>query len=142
MKGKVMLTKEELDGIAAMSQEERLRLLALIKEARALFGAKGMGMSASAVKAMTDVVDDKQMRDIVSDLKGGRAEPGFLPPTGKPEERRLGPVKALPLEGRRDIRWIDQMCDVQDAIDKAERAKGFGLAGLGGPKVMTKDSES
>jgi hypothetical protein len=138
MKGKVMLTKDELDGIAAMSQEERVRLLALIREARALFGG-GMGMSAGAVKAMTDVVDDQQMRQIVAEHRHGRSEPGGLTDAPGPKERRSVPQKEVPLEARRDIRWIDQMCDVQDAIDKAERAKGLGAAFGGGPRVLTKD---
>lgn len=135
-----MLTKEELDGIAAMSQEERLRLLALIKEARALFGAQGMGMSASAVKAMTDVVDDKQMHQIVQEHRSGRAEPGWVKPGEKVQvPRGSGWAKPVDLGSPSSIRYIDQMCDVQDAIDKAERAKGLGAAFGGGPRVLTKD---
>ena len=31
------------------------------------------------------------------------------------------------------------MCEAQDEMDRAERMKGFGLAGLGGPRVLTKE---
>ena len=138
------LTQQELDNLAAMPREELERWLVLIREALTLYGNKGgMGMSESAVKAMTDVVDDKQMQAIVAEQKAGRSEPGWLkpPPPKKPEEQRSGPVNPPPLEGRSDIKWVDQMCDVQDALDRAERVKGFGLAGLGGPRVVTKEDK-
>jgi hypothetical protein len=114
------LTQDELNGIARMSQEERLRLLGLIKEARALFGGGGMRMSAGAVKAMTDVVDDKMMRDIVKDLRTV-PEPGFLPPTkSAPVERGTGWTKPMEHGSPSGLRYIDQAMDMQDQLDKIE----------------------
>jgi hypothetical protein len=134
-----MLSDQEKQGLAAMSHEQLAKLLALIREAKAMFGS-GV-MPQSAIKAMTDVVDDKLAREIVADLKGGRAEPGFLPPDGSPpKERGSGWQKPVPLSNPPGVA-IDQLMDAQDAIDRAERMRGFGLAGLGGPRVMTKDDK-
>jgi hypothetical protein len=133
-----MLSDQEKQGLAAMSQEQLAKLLALIREAKAMFGS-GV-MPQSAIKAMTDVVDDKLAREIVADLKGGRAEPGFLPPDGSPpKERGSGWQKPVPLSNPPGVAICDQLMDAQDAIDRAERMRGFGLAGLGGPRVRTKE---
>jgi hypothetical protein len=135
-----MLSDQEKQGLAAMSHEQLAKLLALIREAKAMFGS-GV-MPQSAIKAMTDVVDDKLAREIVADLKGGRAEPGFLPPDGSPpKERGSGWQKPVPLSNPPGVAICDQLMDAQDAIDRAERMRGFGLAGLGGPRVMTKDDK-
>jgi hypothetical protein len=141
-----MLTENQIQRVARlvrlapyMTVEQREGLLKLVRELQAA-DAAGV-MPQSAIQDLVNAVGDAQVRDIVNDLKGGRAQPGWLPPSpARPEERR-GPPKEVPLEGRRDIRWIDQMCDVQDRIDKAERIKGFGSAGLGGPKVLTKEDK-
>jgi hypothetical protein len=133
-----MLSDQEKQGLAAMSHEQLAKLLALIREAKAMFGS-GV-MPQSAIKAMTDVVDDKLAREIVADLKGGRAEPGFLPPDGSPpKERGSGWQKPVPLSNPPGVAICDQLMDAQDAIDRAERMRGFGLAGLGGPRVRTKE---
>jgi hypothetical protein len=136
-----MLSDEEKAGLERMSPEDLGKLLTLIRQVRAEFGHRG-AMPASAVQAMVDAVGDQQVRDIVKDLRS-LPEPGFLPASEvrSPKEQRSAPLKELPLEARRDIRWIDQMVDVQDALDKAERAKGFGSAFGGGPKVLRKDDE-
>jgi hypothetical protein len=101
-------------------------LLALIREAKALHGG-GMTMSASSLKAMTDVVDDKLMQAIVKDLRT-IPEPGFLP-AGKspPPVNGGGWVKPMDHSGPSGLRYIDQAMDVQDALDKRElerRLKG------------------
>ena len=91
-----MLTDAEKAGLAAMSQEQLLSLLALIRKVRAEFGHRG-SMPASAVQAMVDVVDDKQMQQIVQEHRHGRSEPGGLGGPTAPTERRSGPVNPIPL---------------------------------------------
>jgi hypothetical protein len=136
-----MLSDQEKQGLAALSHQQLAKLLALIREAKAMFGS-GV-MPRSAIQAMTDVVDDKLAREIVSDLRSGVGEPGgFLGPEKTvPKERGSGWQKPTEMGSPPGIKYIDQMCDVQDAMDRIERGKGFGLAGLSGPKVMTKDRE-
>jgi hypothetical protein len=118
-----MLSEEEKAGLERLSSEDLVKLQALIREALALYGTKGC-MPQSAIDDLVKAVPTKLVREVVNDLRSGRSEPGWLPasPPKGPEEKR-GPPKALPLEGRRDIRWIDQMVDVQDAIDKRELEK-------------------
>ena len=133
------LSPEEREGLERLSHEDLAKLLGLIREARAMFRVGG-AMPSSAFEDLVKAVPDKLVREVVADLKGGRAEPGWLPPPKPkgPEERR-GPAKEVPLGSPPGLRWIDQMVDVQDARDRAERLKGFGSAGLGGPTVLTKD---
>jgi hypothetical protein len=47
-----MLSDQEKQGLAAMSQEQLVKLLGLIREAKAMFGSRVMPQSA--IKAMTD----------------------------------------------------------------------------------------
>jgi hypothetical protein len=123
----------------AMSHQQLAKLLALIREAKAMFGS-GV-MPRSAIKAMTDVVDDKLAREIVSDLRSGVGEPGgFLGPEKTvAKEKGSGWRNPTPLEPPPGVAICDQLMDTQDAIDRAERMRGFGLAGLGGPRVRTKE---
>jgi hypothetical protein len=105
-----------------MSREQLVQLLALIKEAKTLYGHRdGMSMPPSAVTKMTEVVDDKQMKAIVDCLRGGRAEPGFLP-AGKspPPVSGGGWVKPLDHSSPSGLRYIDRAMDVQDLLDKRE----------------------
>jgi hypothetical protein len=88
MKGKVMLTKEELEKLA-LSSEDLEKLLGLVSQYRAELRAKSMGLPQSAVTAMTEVVGDKLMKDIVSDLRSGTGTPGWLPEPPKPSLEEL-----------------------------------------------------
>lgn len=118
------LTQEEIDTLEKMPREQLVQLLQLIREARSLYGTKdGMSMSASVVKAMTDVVGDKLCADIVKDLRT-LPEPGFLP-SGKsaPIERGSGWVKPMEHGSPSGLRYIDQAMDMQDRLDKIEREK-------------------
>ena len=134
-----MLSDQEKQGLATMSHEQLAKLLALIREAKAMFGS-GV-MPQSAIKAMTDVIDDKLAREIVSDLRSGVGEPGGFVGPEKPraKEKGSGWRNPTPLEPPPGVAICDQLMDVQDKIDRAERIRGFGLAGLGGPRVMGKD---
>jgi hypothetical protein len=100
---------------------------------------EGFRMPASAVQAMVDVVPD--MRAIVEEQRHGRSEPGgFLGPEKTvAKEKGSGWRNPTPLEPPPGVAICDQLMDVQDKIDRAERIRGFGLAGLGGPRVMGKD---
>jgi hypothetical protein len=115
------LTQQELDSLAGMSPEDLVRLLALIREAKALYGHRdGMSMAPSVVKSMTDVVGDELMRDIVSDLRTV-AEPGFLSPGKSPPiPKGSGWVKPLEHSSPSGLRYIDRAMDVQDVLDKRE----------------------
>ena len=113
------LTQQELNSLAGMSKEDLMKLLGLIREARALHGG-GMTMSESTLKAMTDVVDNKLMQAIVSDLRT-IPEPGFLP-SGKspPKERGSGWTKPLEHSSPSGLRYVDQICDAFADLDKRE----------------------
>jgi hypothetical protein len=116
------LTQQEMDSLAGMSREDLMKLLGLLKEARILYGHRdGMSMPPSAVEKMTEVVGSELMKDIVHDLRKGRAEPGFLP-AGKapPPVKGGGWVKPLEHSSPSGLRAINEMMDVQDAIDRRE----------------------
>jgi hypothetical protein len=121
-----MLSDQEKQGLTAMSQEQLAKLLALIREAKAMFGS-GV-MPQSAIRAMTDVVDDKLAREIGSDLRSGVGEPGgFLGPEKTvAKERGSGWQAPSPLESPPGVAICDQMMDVQDALDKRELEKRLG----------------
>ena len=131
-----MLTDQEQQALAGMSREELVKLWILIQQVK----AERLGcMPPSAVQDLVKAVPDKLCQEIVRDLRGGRAEPGWLPPAGSPaKERGTGWQKPTEL-GRSDLKWIDRAMDVQDALDKAERVKGLGAVFGGGPRVLGKD---
>jgi hypothetical protein len=118
-----MLSDQEKQTLAAMSHQQLAKLLALIREAKAMFGS-GV-MPQSAIKAMTDVVDDKLAREIVSDLRSGVGEPGgFLgPEKRRAKEKGSGWQAPSPLESPPGVAICDQMMDVQDALDKRDLEK-------------------
>jgi hypothetical protein len=73
---------------------------------------------------MTDVVDDKLAREIVSDLRSGVGEPGgFLGPETVAKEKGSGWQAPSPLESPPGVAICDQMMDVQDALDKRDLEK-------------------
>ncbi len=118
-----MLTQQELDALAGLSREELLKLWLLARQARAEMSGSGC-MPPSAVQDLVKAVGDKQVRDIVNDLRSGRAEPGFLPPDGSPpKERGSGWQKPTDLGTPPGIRWVDQQLDVADALDKRDLEK-------------------
>jgi hypothetical protein len=98
-------------------------------------------MPQSAIEDMAKAVPDELIREVVADLRSGRAEPGGFVPAPqrpvvealKPEPEKgpegpgyMGPGKGkgwrdpLPLEPRGDLKWIDQAMDMQDALDRRE----------------------
>src|SRR6266436_8203208 len=83
---------------------------------------EGFRLPASAVKAMCDVVPD--FRGIAQEQKHGRSEPGFLKPTeAGPVVRGTGWQNPVPLVVPPGIKYVDQLIDVQDAVDKRELEK-------------------
>jgi hypothetical protein len=115
------LTQREMDTLAAMTREQLEWLQAKIREEMALHGGRGgMTMSASSLKAMTDVVGDQLMRDIVKDLRT-IPEPGFLP-AGKspPPVKGSGWIKPMDHASPSGLRYIDRAMDVQDELDRRE----------------------
>jgi hypothetical protein len=117
-----MLSDQEKQGLAAMSHEQLAKLLALIREAKAMFGS-GV-MPQSAIKAMTDVVDDRQMQQIVEEHRHGRSEPsGLSSPPSSPKEKGSGWQNPTPLSNPPGVAICDQMMDVQDALDKRDLEK-------------------
>jgi hypothetical protein len=86
---------------------------------------EGFRLPASAVKAMVDVVPD--FRGIAQEQKHGRSEPGFLKPTeAGPVVRGTGWQNPEPLGNPPGIKYVDQLIDVQDAVDKRELEKRLG----------------
>jgi hypothetical protein len=116
-----MLTDEEKAGIAALDRDQAEALLALIRKARAMFGSGAM--PRSAVEDLVKAVPDEQVRAIVKDLGKGPAQPGKLLEEPKGVVRGSGWAKEAPLEPPPGVKWVDQLCDVQDAIDRRELEK-------------------
>jgi hypothetical protein len=83
-------------------------------------------MPQSVVDDLTACVDDKLMADIVKDFRRTPPSPGMLPEKSVPVKRGSGWIDSVPLDNSvPGLKYIDQMCDVQDALDKREREKQF-----------------
>jgi hypothetical protein len=124
-----MLTENQIQRLGRLvrlapylDQAMQRKLLDLIRDLKA---AEGMGwLPQSAIQPMVDAVGDQQIRDIVNDLRSGVGEPGgFLGPTPKTELRQPPRAKHIPLEPPPGIPIMDEMMDVQDALDKRELEK-------------------
>ena len=123
--------------LARLGPEQLLELLVLVRRCKeALRDGGGIGlMPASAVQDLVKAVPDDLVQAIVQDHRHGPGEPGWLPPE-KPTERAKGSgwQKPLPLEGSvPGIKYVDQLCDVQDAVDRADNARRMAHA-VGGMK--------
>jgi hypothetical protein len=120
-----MLSDEEKAGIARLDRDQLEGLLALIRKAKAMFGTGAMPMSA--VEDLVKAVPDEQVRAIVHDLRGGRAQPGGLieGTSGGPVVRGTGWAERK-LESPPGVAICDQMMDVQDALDKRELRERLG----------------
>jgi hypothetical protein len=118
-----MLSDQEKQALAAMSHQQLAKLLALIREAKAMFGS-GV-MPRSAIQAMTDVVDDKLAREIVGDLRSGVGEPGgFLGPEKTvAKQRGSGWINPTPLTPPSGVEHCDRIADHFAALDKRELEK-------------------
>jgi len=119
-------TSEQL---SQMSREQLVELAKLYLEFKAkLRAAGGSLMPASAVKAMTDVVDDKLMADIVKDMRHGRSAPSGLIPdesVSKPVVRGSGWQSSRPLEPPPGVKHVDQIAEHFAALDKLEMVRRF-----------------
>jgi hypothetical protein len=105
-----------------LTHDDLGKLLAIIRQAKAMFA--GAGMPPSAIEEMAKAVPDKLVREIVDDHRHGRAEPGFLKPSeSAPVVRGSGWVEPVPLGNPPGIKYVDQLIDVQDAVDKRELEK-------------------
>jgi hypothetical protein len=130
-----MLTDNQVQRLARlvrlaphMDREQLEGLSGLVRDLKAVEGAAVMPQSA--IEDMAKAVPDKLVREVVSDLRGGRVEPGWLPPTKSPPiPRGTGWVKPLEHGSPSGQRYVDQMMDVQDALDKRDlerRLRGGG----------------
>jgi hypothetical protein len=124
-----MLTDNQVQRLARltslapyMNKEQLEGLLKLVRDLKAADAAAIMPQSA--IEDMAEAVPDKLICEVVNDLRGGRAEPGWLKP-GKaaPIPKGSGWVKPLEHGSPSGQRWIDQMVDVQDALDKRDLEK-------------------
>jgi hypothetical protein len=126
-----MLTDDQVQRVARlvrlapyMDQEMREKLLMLVRDLKA--GDAAGIMPSSAIQQMTDCIDDKTMRVIVEEQRH-RPEPGFLPPdSSPPKEKGSGWQKPTELSSPPGIKYVDQLIDVQDAVDKRELEKRLG----------------
>jgi hypothetical protein len=124
-----MLTENQIERVARlvrlaeyMTPELREGLLKLIRDLKVAEGAGAM--PASAIQKMTDAVDDRLMADIVSDLRSGPGEPGgWLPPSRPSEQVRQASGGQTPLEPPSGIRYVDQIADHFDRLDRLSAAK-------------------
>ena len=84
---------------------------------------EGMGMPPSAVRAMCAVVPD--MRGIAQEQKQVSMPSGFgtTAKPGKPVERGNGWGKSVPLGPPSGIKYVDQIADHFDQLDKLETIK-------------------
>jgi hypothetical protein len=95
----------------------------LIRELKAAESTEGV-MPNSAIADLVSAVGDQQVRDIVNDLKGGRSEPGWLPPTkARPEEKGSGEARHIPLEPPPGVQHIDRIAEHFAALDKRDLEK-------------------
>jgi hypothetical protein len=111
--------------LSKMSMEQLLGLWRLVREFRIkLANAEGVGcMPASAVKAMTDVLDDRLMSDIVNDSRRGVPAPSGLAGPVEPRplvERGSGWQKPTPLEPPSGVRYVDEIARSFAALDKEQ----------------------
>ena len=135
--------RERPELLKALTREQLEMLLELVRAKKARLRMGSNWLPPSAVADCVSAVDDKLMSDIVADARRSN-DPGFLKPEerAKPVVRGSGWSPLSPLENSvPGIKYVDQQCDVQDALDRAERMKGFGLAGLGGPRILQKGDE-
>jgi hypothetical protein len=105
-----------------LTHDDLGKLLTIIRQAKAMFA--GAGMPQSAIDEMAKAVPDKLVREIVNEQRHGRAEPGFLKPSeAAPVVRGTGWQNPVPLGVPPGIKYVDQLIDVQDAVDKRELEK-------------------
>ena len=103
------LPKEGLEMLLELVRAEKMRLAGC--------------MPRSAVTAMTDVVDDKLMRDIVQDLRKLPDSGGFLQSSGAavPKERGGGWRNPPPLEPPSGVKHIDRIAEHFAQLDKVDQ---------------------
>ena len=99
------------------------------KQAEIAAEAKRRGISEATLE-MSRAVPTDLVRDLVSDFRRGVSQPSSIasPPKVEIETRRATSTSepvSLMVPG---LRWIDQQCDVADAIARRRRARE--LAGL------------
>jgi hypothetical protein len=116
------LNKEDLEKLPRETQE---KLLVLVRaELDRLKKQREGWMPPSAIQAMTAVVNDKLMRDIVNDNRRGVSEPGWLPPkAGGAVKRGTGWVDPGRLEPPPGVKHVDRIADHFAALDRLETLK-------------------
>lgn len=101
---------------------------------------EGMSMGPSAMKPMADLVPDVKKGGGFNAHAWGqtkRGEPGgFGPPrtaggTGEPAERATGWIEPQRLEPPPGVKYVDQIVDFQDDVDKGENVKRIAAAIIG-----------
>src|SRR5215831_12380012 len=103
-----------------MSREELLGVGVLVRQLQIKLAGLGP-MPASAIEEMAKITPDALVRSIVEDnrkAKGVPAPSGLLPdePARPAPVRGSGWAKTQPLELPSGTKYVDQLCDMQDAI--------------------------
>jgi hypothetical protein len=128
MEAAMPLTKEQIQAIEAMPRETAAKLLAMIRAVKARYLASAGAMPLSAIDEMARIVPDGMMQDIVQEMKHGRSAPSGLlaPERQEPPVKGSGWQKPVPLDVPPGTKYVDQLCDVQDAIDRRELKRRLG----------------
>ena len=117
-----------------LSVEQKLGLYMLVRRFRETLASVSCGvMPASAVQDLAKAVPDNLVQAIVADNRRGISEPGWLKPSEPVEPKPKGTGWSRPdaLGLPPGIKYVDQLCDVQDAIDKGENARRIAAAVMG-----------
>jgi len=77
---------------------------------------------------MAQAVGDGLVRDLVQDFKRGVPQRSSIASEGPPRERRSAGAVASPLAAPPGISLVDQLCELQDRIDRADRERELAKA--------------
>ena len=87
--------------------------------------AKALGLSEATLEA-AEAVPTKLVRDIVNDFRGGLSQPSSIAPkkpAPEPTAKGTGWQDNQRVTQPEGIKYIDAMCDTQDALDLVEKLK-------------------
>ena len=109
----------------SLLRELSLEQLGIVRDLVKQERASRCGLPVSVMDDLVRAVPDKLVRDLVNDFRKSPAGPGIVPEE-KPVKKGTGWVQSPGLENSiPGLKYVDQLCDVQDALDKRQREKQF-----------------